>query len=329
MNNNENVLNNLMGNSSSQTPQSPNAVPTWSEDEVLITAARVVSIRYKVYIAIIILLIVIVSCSFITPLIDNIKAKNQEMDDIQLKIEEMEAKELEYQRNRELVDQISELDPIIVSCVNEWKWCREVPEILQENDNFSIARSYILLWDMEDNKMEINEKRIIKNIDSFLLKDFWDIDNSDSESMLGTKKEKSQDATESWDKPDSQVDWESNTDEEESEDQDNAVDGENSEDDTQEDHIIKLWDKNGVINRILIWDKQRFNDTLYYVPIELSITFENKDWLLSFINNVEKRVPEETDLRLLYKISKIAYDVVNYEEEQETTINMYLYYYEK
>lgn len=328
MNNNENVLNNIMGNSSSQTPESPNAVPTGTEDEVLITAARVVSIRYKVYIAIIILLIVIVSCSFITPLIDNIKAKNQEMDEIQAKIEEMEAKELEYQKNRELVDQISELDPIIVSCVNEWEWCREVPEILQENDNFSIARSYILLWDMEDNKMEINEKRIIKNIDSFLLKDFGDVDNSDSESMLGTKKDKTKDAVDGEEKSDE----ESNIDESESSDDENISDEENTTDDEyhQEDESTKnLWDKNGIINRILIWDKQRFNETLYYVPIELSITFENKDWLLSFINNVEKRVPEEWDLRLLYKISKIAYDVVNYEEEQETTINMYLYYYEK
>jgi len=55
MNNNEQILNNLIGNSS-QSPQNPNAVPTGTDDEVLITTARVVSIRYKAYVVVIALL---------------------------------------------------------------------------------------------------------------------------------------------------------------------------------------------------------------------------------------------------------------------------------
>ena len=361
MSNNEQILNNLIGNSGNQSQQSPNAVPTGTDDEVLITTARVVSIRYKVYVVLVAILVFVLFQSFLMPLYENIKSKSRELDNLEIQIEEMQKKEDEYRLNRALVDQISELDPIITSCVNEWEWCKEVPEILQENDNFSVARSYMLLGDMEDEKMEINEKKIVENIDSFLLAYYGDLDNKDPESMLSkyhnneewnVNSEESKD-TEEWSVDEENEDWKDNEEwkvsnvewkniEEWSVDEENGewkIDGDewddeeewDSDEEWDEDESSQkvIWEKNGSINKIIIWDKQRFNDTLYYVPIELSITFDDKDWLLSFINNVEKRVPEKHDLRLLYKISKIMYDVVNYDKTQEATIYMYLYYYEK
>jgi hypothetical protein len=41
---------------------------------------------------------------------------------------------------------------------------------------------------MTDQKMEINEKKIVENIDSFLLKNHGDEDNLDSEKMLNKNK---------------------------------------------------------------------------------------------------------------------------------------------
>lgn len=350
MNNNEQILNNLIGNSS-QSPQNPNAVPTWTEDEVLITTARVVSIRYKVYVVLIALLAFILWQSFMMPVFNKIKAKNTELDNLKMQIAQVEAKENEYKENRALVDQISELSPVIISCVNSWAWCLEVPEILQENDNFSVARSYILLWDMTDQKMEINEKKIVENIDSFLLKNHGDEDNLDSEKMLNKNKKDEKtstwDSISTWDQAESEkiededkkskenVDNEQDLEnDEDMEDEDENIDdedddeNENDEDESQGTLGI-IWEKNGTINKIIIWDEQKFNETLSYVPIELSINFDNKDGLMSFINNVEKRIPEDDDLRLLYKISKITYDVVNYDQNQETTILMNLYYYKK
>ena len=358
MNNNEQILNNLIGNSS-QSPQNPNAVPTWTDDEVLITTARVVSIRYKIYVVLIAVLIFIVFQSLLMPMNEKIKAKKADIENLKLQIAAVDAKEQEYRENRALVDQIAELEPIIISCVNEWEWCNEVPEILQENDNFSVARSYILLGDMEDPKMEINEKKIVKNIDSFLLKNFWDDENLDSEKMLNKYSKDTKDSTwakadtdelsdeESWDDLwdtweteqkdkenleddedtwDEKLEWDND---ELDEDDLDDLDDEDYENDEDEETLGVLWEKNGTINKIVIWEKQKFNDTLYYLPIELSINFDNKDGLLSFINNVEIKVPEEKDLRLLYKISKITYDVVNYNQNQESTIFMNLYYYEK
>jgi hypothetical protein len=63
------------------------------------------------------------------------------------------------------------------------------------------------------------------------------------------------------------------------------------------------------------------------VPIELKITFNDKDGLLSFIDNVEKKIPNDQDLRILYKIDKITYDIVNYDQPQDSSVFMYLYFY--
>jgi hypothetical protein len=51
--------------------------------------------------------------------------------------------------------------------------------------------------------------------------------------------------------------------------------------------------------------------------------------LLAFINNIEKYVPLDESVRVLYKIDRITYDVVNSDEPQDTTVYMNLYYFEE
>ncbi|MBO4516472.1 hypothetical protein J5751_03450 [bacterium] len=65
------------------------------------------------------------------------------------------------------------------------------------------------------------------------------------------------------------------------------------------------------------------------MPVQVDITFEDKSYLLSFINNVEKYVPDEENIRILYKIDKISYDIINSDEPQDTSIYMNLYYYDE
>lgn len=85
--------------------------------------------------------------------------------------------------------------------------------------------------------------------------------------------------------------------------------------------------KNGVVNKISIGDPQQFFWNLFYVPLKLNITFTTKDALLSFIDNVEKKVLADINYRVLYKIDKINYDIANYTVQQQVDINMNAYYY--
>jgi hypothetical protein len=61
--------------------------------------------------------------------------------------------------------------------------------------------------------------------------------------------------------------------------------------------------------------------------VYLNITFENKDTLLSFIHNIERKINPQTDLRILYKIDEISYDLMSYEEEQNVDIYLKAFYY--
>jgi len=62
------------------------------------------------------------------------------------------------------------------------------------------------------------------------------------------------------------------------------------------------------------------------VPIKVNITFENKDSLLSFIDNVETNVLDDANYRILYKLDEVSYDIVKYTAEQKVDILMNAYY---
>lgn len=91
------------------------------------------------------------------------------------------------------------------------------------------------------------------------------------------------------------------------------------------DPVTKI--KNGLVNKIAIGEPKQFFWNLYYVPLQLNITFDTKDVLLSFIDNVEKRVLSDEEYRVLYKIDKVNYDIANYTTQQEVDITMNAYYY--
>ena len=91
------------------------------------------------------------------------------------------------------------------------------------------------------------------------------------------------------------------------------------------DPVTKI--KNWLINKIAIGEPKQFFWNLYYVPLKLNITFDTKDALLSFIDNVEKRVLSDANYRVLYKIDKVNYDIANYTTQQKVDIDMNAYYY--
>jgi len=96
------------------------------------------------------------------------------------------------------------------------------------------------------------------------------------------------------------------------------------------EYLLKKWErtKNGRLNKIQIWESEIFNsEHLYHLPISLDVSFENKDWLFSFINNVEKFILPDEEYRILYKINEISYDIVEYQEEQDVKIDLSAYYF--
>ncbi|HKL44428.1 MAG TPA: hypothetical protein VJ892_04055 [Candidatus Absconditabacterales bacterium] len=264
MTQNNEILEKLIGDNKENNSNS-NKVPTGSDDEVLITTSRVVGVRYKIYTIIILVLLFIIGYNYILPSWDQNQSESVELTNIELQMLNFENKKNQYDSNKGLVDKIKQVESQAVDCVNMLEGCSELPNIVKEN--FGTVRSYLLLNEMMDEKMQLDEKMILANIDGFLLKKFPLNENSRA--------------------------------------------------------------TNGVLNKISIGEKQQFDQSLYFVPIELNITFENKEGLLSFIDNVEKKIPTDSNLRMLYKIDEINYDIVNSDQVQDANVFMYLYFYQK
>jgi hypothetical protein len=61
--------------------------------------------------------------------------------------------------------------------------------------------------------------------------------------------------------------------------------------------------------------------------VDVQIEFETIDDLIGFLYNVEKKLIDKSEDRILYKIQTVSYDIVTNDEPQVTDISMMAYYY--
>ncbi len=229
------------------------------QDQVLITTSRVISIRYRIYFILLLLVAVVFINMVWLPAWDTYQNTQTQLANANLEISQFETKKAQSESDKALIAKIGAQENNIISCLNSRTNCTQIDESLR--NNFSFARSFIQLNNLSDPKMVVNEKILLANINEYLIRQ-----------------------------------WSSST-------------------------------RNGSINKIAIGEPKQFVDNLYYVPLQLNITFENKDALLSFIDNVETKVLSNVAYRVLYKIDKVNYDIANYSTQQKVGIEMNAYYY--
>lgn len=250
---NNNIIENILKKSKSY-------LQVEDEEKVEMWQIRIVSIRYRIYSIIMTILILIWIFNYALPKQEVFKSSKQSLESIKAEVKDFWNKQQKLQADIDLSLKIENWEKAILECINDQQWCEQIdPEIKK---NFSEAVSYLQANSLTSEKMTVDEKMILKNINEYLTK----------ENFTGSAKN-----------------WE--------------------------------------INNIGIWDPTEFKDNLYYVSVYLNITFENKDTLLSFIHNIERKINPQTDLRILYKIDEISYDLMSYEEEQNVDIYLKAFYY--
>lgn len=253
---NSQIIDRLLG----EQQQKPSELDNFAEDnQVLITTSRVVSIRYRVYFIVLLLVLILFGNNVLWSAWDNFQATKSELSTINLEISNFETRKMQSDADQKLIAKIEDQQANIISCLNTQTNCAAIDASLRTN--FSFARSYIQLNNLTDPKMAVNEKILLTNINEYLLRD----------------------------------------------------------------PITKT--KNWLINKIVIGESKDFFWNLFYVPLKINIGFDTKDALLSFVDNVEKRVLADLNYRVLYKIDKVNYDIANYTTQQQVDIDMNAYYY--
>jgi hypothetical protein len=229
-----------------------------------ISISRVVTAKYKVYVIILLILSVILGTKFLPRAWSDFQKSQENFEQKQTKIQQLDTQIQEYKTKKTVWKAITSTKEQIIGCVNDATNCEKLPPALRSQ--LRMITAYLQLGDLNAPKMQVDEKKILRNLDQFLTKN----DPSEASSL-----------------------------------------------------------KNGKVEAIKIGDPKLADEKsgFYQLPIELKMTFENKDDLISFVDNIEQYIiPSEND-RILYHIDQVSYDMMAYDEEQTIEIKLSAYYF--
>jgi len=163
---NSQIIDRLLGE---QQQKKSVEIDKFAEDsQVLITTSRVVSIRYRIYFIVLLLVLVIFGNNILLPTWDKFQTTQTEVSDINLQISSFETRKLQSNADQKLIQKIEDQQSNIISCLNTRTNCSAIDPALRTN--FSFARSYIQLNNLTDPKMFVNEKILLTNINEYLLR---------------------------------------------------------------------------------------------------------------------------------------------------------------
>lgn len=276
MENNE-IMQRLLQEDSHSDKKSENKANNqfYSADSIPMSKIRVVTAKYKVLIAILLLIIGIFWLIEIPDMQNSHDSKENTYNDLETKLSAINIKIKEARDNDNLRKEIEENEASIAKCVYDSWTCHKLPDNLKEKvwsgeKDYTYAKapvSYLQVHSLYAPRMAIDEKRILRNLNEYLIKqEFW------------------------WNPKD------------------------------------KVWD----IIKISIWDptsKYDSNEHFSEVPLDVTIEFKNIDWLTGFLENIEKKIIDTAEDRILYKVQAVTYDIIENDEPQITDIQLLAYYY--
>lgn len=244
------------------------------EDETHISRIRVVTAKYKVYIVLLLIFICVMLFDYIPDIKDSYNAKQSAYNQVNSQLVSVRNDIRRAEEDMAYLWDITDNEQNLKTCLNEKKKevCLKLPESWTtwegtgKKYDFSIPLSYLQLHSLYNKKMPVDEKKVLKNLNEYLIK---------------------QDIT-----------WGSKT---------------------------KVWD----ILRISIWDPSsvKGDDHFFQVPVDITVEFTTIGDLTWFLYNVEKKLVEKWEDRILYKIQSVSYDIISSDEPQVTDISMLAYYY--
>lgn len=246
-------------------------------NEVQMSRIRVVTAKYKVYIVLLAIFIFLLLFIYIPKAEDSFESSKSTYQQVNSKLTSLENDIRTAQADvLYLCDgtgAVVKNENALRKCLNEKDSCNRLPDTWKTwtwsevEYNLSIPLSYLQLHSLYNKKMPVDEKRVLKNLNEYLVK--WDISWTDRR---------------------------------------------------------RVWD----ILRIDIWDPKevkQWDEHFFNVTVDVQIKFDNVGDLTWFLHNVEKKLIENGEDRILYKIQSVSYDIVTNNEPQITDISMMAYYY--
>jgi len=147
------------------------------------------------------------------------------LDTIDTTISDTISRQEQYKQEQNLFKEITNNKSILITCINKQSSCDQLPNTI--TTNLDAVRAYLQLGNLQRSKMEVDESKILKNINEFITQ----------KNILDTKR-----------------------------------------------------DYNGIVSSITIDNPESLENNIMKVPVELTITFNSKQDLLTFLSNIENYV---------------------------------------
>lgn len=275
MENNEIMKRLLQDDSHTETSKKSSSTKSQKEDDLHLSRIRVVTAKYKVYIVLLFIFIFILLFKSIPSIKSSYENKQNAYNQVNSQLTAVRSNIRQAEDDMKYLWEITDNEQNLKTCLNEKKKevCLKLPETWmtwegnEKKYDFSIPLSYLQLHSLYNKKMPVDEKKVLKNLNEYLIKQ--------------------------------DIAWGSKT---------------------------KVWD----ILKISIWDPNSVNnwDTHFFeVPVDVTIEFTTIGDLTGFLYNVEKKLIDKWEDRILYKIQSVSYDIISSNEPQVTDISMLAYYY--
>lgn len=247
----------------------------WS-GEIQISRIRIISAKYKVYIVLMLIFVAILAV-YIPKAQQTLRWESAAYDQVKSQLRNVELdieqakNDMDYLCNDNLG--IVANEEVLKNCLNEQTNCANLPTSWRTwsgneiHYDLSIPLSYLQTSSLWNEKMPVDEKRVLKNLNEYLIRQ--------------------------------DISWSNRR---------------------------RVWD----ILKINIWDPEPvewWEDHFFQVTVDVQIEFSTVNDLTDFLHNVEKKIIENSEDRILYKIQAVSYDIVTNDEPQVTDISMVAYYY--
>lgn len=133
---------------------------------------RIISARYKVYAVLILILMCIFGLNLIPKVQKSYTNQTKVYNEKQATLSEIESDIHSAELDENLLAEIVNNEANLINCLNKKEKCSELPE--SWNQDLSVPLSYIQASSLHSIKMAVDEKKVLKNLDTYLIrKEIW------------------------------------------------------------------------------------------------------------------------------------------------------------
>lgn len=160
------LINNLIEQQQTSAYQQQINLEVDTENQLAVT--RVVTAKYKVYVIILLILGVILGTRFLPEAWSSFLSTQEKLQSQEESILRLDAQIQMLSESKKDWKLTEKSQKQIISCFNDQTSCEQLPANIQSN--LSTAVAYLQLGTLASDKMGIDEKKILKNLDQYLIR---------------------------------------------------------------------------------------------------------------------------------------------------------------